>query len=180
MGESGAEFTGGEIEFRHRGHAPVSYVLGQGDALVWRGWDQHRVLPIRNGVRKVLVAEWWSGDNVTQDKQRDEDTEGGYKAALKIDPASPVLHFEFAEFLAKYNDRKNEAESAYRAAISIDPVDADHHGGLAVLLARHGEVEPANASFDSASLLAPDDINLRVNAAIYAEQIGQPELAKQR
>ena len=48
-----------------------------------------------------------------------------YRAALKIDPQLPGLHFELAEMLSTLSttESREEAENEYKAALEANPLD---------------------------------------------------------
>ncbi len=69
MLSSKEEYEGGTFEYRD----PVSKnivtmnELQKGDMMVWKSWVEHRVKPITKGARSVLVVEFWSEPENTQD-----------------------------------------------------------------------------------------------------------------
>eukprot|EP00929_Paragymnodinium_shiwhaense_P070744 TRINITY_DN35869_c0_g1_i3.p1 TRINITY_DN35869_c0_g1~~TRINITY_DN35869_c0_g1_i3.p1 ORF type:complete len:225 (-),score=19.27 TRINITY_DN35869_c0_g1_i3:55-729(-) len=91
-------YEGGAIELRgsEEGAATSQEVdrfeLQPGDVVAWRGWTQHRVLPLTRGWRDVFCAEWWLGEDCTETLQpRPVDTTGDWQRAIQLEPTAPQL-----------------------------------------------------------------------------------------
>ena len=130
------EFSGGAVEFRRYTGAGAAteerYSLQPGDALGWKGWTNHRVAPVTDGVREVFVVEWWVGADCADTlKPRGSDTGAEIRHALKLDPGSGFLHRLQGEKLCEQlpcDDEGGstvaaEAETAYRKAAELTPED---------------------------------------------------------
>ena len=74
MSSSKTDYTGGQIQFR-QGDINEQHDLAFGDVLVWKGWIDHRVLPVIQGERDVFVVEWWLGEDcaVSNDPRAKDD-----------------------------------------------------------------------------------------------------------
>ena len=76
LSTAGKDFEGGELEVRiPQGRVHSVADLARGDAVVFRGWDSHRVRALRAGRRRVIVAEWWLGPECSGEEPRPPDTE---------------------------------------------------------------------------------------------------------
>mmetsp|Transcript_89692 Transcript_89692/g.192230 ORF Transcript_89692/g.192230 Transcript_89692/m.192230 type:complete len:394 (+) Transcript_89692:138-1319(+) len=123
------EYEGGALEFRN-GAITEQYVLAVGDVLAWRGWTQHRVVPVTRGSRDVFVVEWWLGEDCTTSfEPRGSDSVEGLRNALLKDPNFPNLHRLLGEALCLQlpcSDAESAAaaEAEYRKAVALAPRDA--------------------------------------------------------
>lgn len=132
------DYEGGEVEVLYQDGSVVRLSdLQRGDAAVWRGWVRHRVLPVRRGTRKVLVAEFWQrrrgdGDGLGT-VGRPLDTPDRYRDSLALDPAAANLHAGWATLSAK-SDMIEDAKAGFRQALTLDPTQAAFHTGMGAVL----------------------------------------------
>src|SRR5580700_2471277 len=90
-----------------------------------------------------------------------------YRAALKIDPRLPGLHFEIAEMLRNSSDAANleEAESEYKAALELNPLDEQSESGLGDIAARRNDLKEAHERYTKAVQLQPGDPEASIGLA---------------
>jgi tetratricopeptide (TPR) repeat protein len=90
-----------------------------------------------------------------------------YRAALKIDPQLPGLHFEIAELLRSSSDAANmeEAESEYKAALKLNPFDEQSESKLGDIAARRNDLKEAYERYTRAVQLQPGDPDASINLA---------------
>ena len=101
-----------------------------------------------------------------------------YKAALKIDPQLPGLHFELGEmFKISGSQHLAEAESEYKAALQVDPRDEQAHCRLGDIAAQGNNLQAANEYFSRALELQPNDPEASIGMAKVFVAMGQPEKA---
>jgi hypothetical protein len=136
-----SDYDGGGLEVRKRDGSVVGLYgdkrPSRGDAIVWRGWDQHRVLPVTRGARRVVVAEMWlKKPGEVGDGIRPLDSPEHYLDGIAVDPSAGTLHAGLGIVNAKY-DRLPDAEKNLRKAVGLEPSQASFLTGLgAVLLMR--------------------------------------------
>lgn len=172
LSTAGKDFEGGELEVGSpHGSLQRVHNLRRGDAVLWRGWDKHRVRPVRSGHRKVLVAEWWHGPSCSASEQRPEDSEVLVREALRLDGESAVLHESLGAFLYARGDLIGAAES-YGAALQIDPEDAKALVNLGVIFQQSGDPEGAEKIYRSAVDLHPEEEAAHYNLASVLEGAG--------
>lgn len=120
----------------------------RGDAVVWRGWDRHRVLPITRGERNVLVGEFWSERSGQAWNRMDgrplEDLQR-YRDALKLDSRSAALQ-EGLGVIASKQGESDLAEASFRQAVSLNPHQASAFTGLGVVLQHEDKLKGAMAA----------------------------------
>ena len=140
-----------------------SFVAAYGDVLAWRGWEEHMVMPVTSGRRRVLVAEWWSphvhGD-VREVDDRPDDSYEGLREAMSHDPSSPILRSLSASMLlelvraalpsmAQMTEEEQEQlrrdvaelEDLLREALAVDPTHLDYgrtHAALGWVMMQRG------------------------------------------
>jgi tetratricopeptide (TPR) repeat protein len=114
--------------------------------------------------------------------KRGEATEAivNYRAALKIDPDLPGLHFELAEMLNASTDAatRAEAESEYRAALQADPADAQAECRLGDIATRKNDLKEAYQRYSRALELQPDNVDANIGMANVLASTDQPEKAE--
>jgi len=99
----------------------------RGDALVWRGWERHRVRPVTRGVRQVLVMEFWKqGRGVSKTVDRLPDSAKSYRDALALTPTAAGLHAGLGSLLARH-EQHTDAESSFTIALKLAPTRPDFH-----------------------------------------------------
>ena len=92
-----------------------------------------------------------------------------YRAALKINPQLPGLHFELGDLL-KTSGSKNEAEaeSEYKAALQVNPEDEQALCRLGEISLLGNNLDEANQRFSKALQLQPNDPEASIGAAKVA------------
>lgn len=155
MGTAGSEFIGGELEIRNlEGRVHRIEDLRRGDAVVWRGWDTHRVLPVTQGRRNVVVAEWWLGPNCSRQDLRPLDDVDTTRQTLSLDPVSVVLNALLADCLTERGEW-TPAEHSWSSVREIDPTDRRAPYHIACLKQTRGDLEGAAESFMDALRIDP-------------------------
>ena len=86
---------------------------------------------------------------------RPDKAEEHYRAAVRIDPRSPVVHYNWG-LLQLLRGNLPEAEKAFRAALKLKPDYDDALVQYGVLLERRGEPERAVAQYRAALKVNPD------------------------
>jgi tetratricopeptide (TPR) repeat protein len=103
-----------------------------------------------------------------------------YRAALKLDPNLPGLHFELADMLnisANAAD-KAEAETEYKKALEVNPFDEQAECRLADIAARKNDLKAASGWYTKALQLRPDDPDANIGFAKVLMSMGQPQRAQ--
>ena len=107
------------------------------------------------------------------------------RAALKIDPRLPGLHFELAEALSADAESSNpeEIEAEYKAALAVDPFDAKSECRLGEIAARRSDLESAAEHYRKAVQLQPGDAEANLGlgktlAAMQQQQKARPYLER--
>jgi len=103
-----------------------------------------------------------------------------YRAALKIDPRLPGLHFEYAEMLNSEGtpESRQEAESEYRAALELNPFDEQSECRLGEIAARRNDLQEAYDRYTKAVELEPGDPEASIGLAKALMSMDQPEKAQ--
>jgi len=103
-----------------------------------------------------------------------------YRAALKIDPGLPGLHFEIAEMLRSSSDAANmeEAESEYKAALELNPFDEQSESGLGDIAARRNDLKEAYERYTRAVQLQPGDPDASIGLAKVLMSMDRMEQAE--
>jgi tetratricopeptide (TPR) repeat protein len=103
-----------------------------------------------------------------------------YRAALKIDPQLPGLHFELAEMLSTLAtaDSLVEAEGEYKAALQVNPFDEQSECRLGDIVLRRNDVKEAYERYTRAVRLQPDDPEANIGLAKVLAEMKQPEKAQ--
>jgi tetratricopeptide (TPR) repeat protein len=102
-----------------------------------------------------------------------------YRAALKIDPQLPGLHFELAEMLntPSVPNGQDEAESEYKAALEVNPLDEQSECRLGDIAVRRNDLNEATERYTRALQLQPDDPQANLGLAKVLMTMGQPQKA---
>eukprot|EP00931_Biecheleriopsis_adriatica_P005161 TRINITY_DN106702_c0_g1_i1.p1 TRINITY_DN106702_c0_g1~~TRINITY_DN106702_c0_g1_i1.p1 ORF type:complete len:341 (+),score=63.68 TRINITY_DN106702_c0_g1_i1:66-1088(+) len=120
------EFEGGRQEVRFNG-STRKHELSRGDVMVWRGWTEHRVTPVTDGIRKVFIVEFWSGADVAFSMQPNAaNSPESLEAAIKSDPTSGMLQMMRGVALCGRLPCQTpllaaEAEVSFRLAVQLEP-----------------------------------------------------------
>jgi tetratricopeptide (TPR) repeat protein len=103
-----------------------------------------------------------------------------YRAALKIDPRLPGLHFEIAEMLRSSSDAANmeEAASEYKAALELNPFDEQSESGLGDIAARRNDLKEAYERYTKAVELQPGDPDASIGLAKVLMSMDRMEQAE--
>jgi tetratricopeptide (TPR) repeat protein len=103
-----------------------------------------------------------------------------YRAALKIDPRLPGLHFELADILRTSStaEGREEAEKEYKAALEINPTDEQAESRLGDIALQRDDLQEANARFSKALQLQPNDAEADVGLAKVYMTMDQPKKAE--
>jgi cytochrome c-type biogenesis protein CcmH/NrfG len=103
-----------------------------------------------------------------------------YRAALKIDPELPGLHFELAEMLntSSATGAKEEAEKEYKEALAVNPLDEQSECRLGDIAARRADLKDAYARYTRAAELRPDDPEASIGLAKVLMSMDQPQKAE--
>jgi len=141
-----------EIEVRRHsasGATPWTSKCRMGDAIIWRGWDEHRVAAPRADRQRLLLLEWWPP--ATKPRDDGAESEARVAEALKIDPESAVL----ALHMAFWQSKPEEARAHFKRALELAPVWDVVAGEYGASLAQWGERAEAKAMLQSAMRLRP-------------------------
>lgn len=95
---------------------PFSY----GDAIVWRGWDDHC---FEGSATRLLIAEWTCcsiEDDTTSPVYRPDDSLASVDIALQHDNSSAILHYHKATLLRKARENLRKVLGEYQIALHLD------------------------------------------------------------
>jgi len=103
-----------------------------------------------------------------------------YRAALKIDPNLPGLHFELAEMLGTLStsEGRREAEGEYRVALEVNPFDEQAECRLGDIAFQRADFKEANERYSRAVQLQPGDPEASVGLARVLMSMDQPQKAE--
>jgi tetratricopeptide (TPR) repeat protein len=103
-----------------------------------------------------------------------------YRAALKIDPRLPGLHFELAEMLNTMSnaESRQEAESEYKAALQANPFDEQAECRLGDIAFQRDDLKEANERYTRAIQLQPGDPEASIGLAKVFMTMDQPQKAE--
>jgi tetratricopeptide (TPR) repeat protein len=103
-----------------------------------------------------------------------------YRAAVKIDPKLPGLHFELAEMLSTLSNPEGpqEAEKEYKAALESNPFDEQSECRLADIALKRGDLKEANERYTRALKLQPGDPEASIGLAKVLMTMDQPQKAE--
>jgi tetratricopeptide (TPR) repeat protein len=103
-----------------------------------------------------------------------------YRAALKINPQLPGLHFELAEMLRTVSTPQahEEAESEYKAALETNPLDAQSEIRLGDIAVQRNDLKEAYERYTRAIQLQPGDPEANIGLAKVLMAMDQPQKAE--
>ncbi len=103
-----------------------------------------------------------------------------YRAALKLDPQLPGIHFELAEMLSTLAtpDSLAEAENEYKAALQANPSDEQSESRLGDIALRRNDVKEAYDRYTKAVHLQPGDPDANIGLAKVLMSMDQPQKAE--
>lgn len=103
-----------------------------------------------------------------------------YRAALKIDPQLPGLHFELAEMLRTVSTSQahEEAESEYKAAFEANPLDEQSEIRLGDIAVQKNDLKEAYERYTKAIQLQPGDPEANIGLAKVLMSMDQPQKAE--
>lgn len=103
-----------------------------------------------------------------------------YRAALKIDPKLPGLHFELADMLRTLStaEGRDEAEKEYKAALEANPLDEQSESRLGEIALQRDNLKEANERYARAIQLQPNDPEAAIGLAKVFMTMDQPQKAE--
>jgi tetratricopeptide (TPR) repeat protein len=103
-----------------------------------------------------------------------------YRAALKIDPQLPGLHFELAEMLRTVStpEAHDEAESEYKAALEANPFDEQSEIRLGDIAVQKNDLKEAYERYTRAIQMQPGDPEANIGLAKVLMAMDQPQKAE--
>jgi tetratricopeptide (TPR) repeat protein len=103
-----------------------------------------------------------------------------YRAALKLDPQLPGLHFELAEMLSTLDTAKgrDEAEEQYKVALAANPGDEQAECRLGEIALQRDDRKEADQRFSRAVQLQPNDPEANIGLAKVFMTMEEPEKAE--
>jgi tetratricopeptide (TPR) repeat protein len=109
-----------------------------------------------------------------------EEAVENYRAALKLDPQLPGIHFELAEMLSTLTtpERLAEAESEYKAALQANPSDEQSECRLGDIALRRNDIKEAYDRYTKAVQLQPGDPDANIGLAKVLMSMDQPQKAE--
>jgi len=116
------------------------------------------------------TAQLRLGDAYTRAGKTDQAIKA-YRAALTVAPDNPDALLGLGSALVKAGDPDGAVVALEKAAPVVKTMTAYNRLGVAQTLA--GQFAQAHESFDAASALAPDDLDVRTNLALAAALEGQ-------
>ena len=119
---------------------------------------------------KDATAQVRLGDAYTRAGKTDQAIQA-YRAALAVAPDNPDALLELGSALVKTGDADGAVVALAKAAPIVNTMTAYNRLGVAQTLT--GLFAQAHQSFDAASALAPDDLDIRTNLALAAALDGQ-------
>jgi tetratricopeptide (TPR) repeat protein len=104
-----------------------------------------------------------------------------YRAALKIDPRLPGIHFELADMLRTSStaEGREEAEKEYKAALEANPFDEQAECRLGDIALQRDDLKEANEHYTRALQLQPNDPEASIGMAKVFMTMDQPQKAEQ-
>ena len=104
---------------------------------------------------------------------------GHYRAALKIDPQLPGLHFELGEMLKiQGSEHQAEAEAEYKAALQVNPRDEQAECRLGDFAVQRNDLQEAERRLSKAVELQPSDPDANIGLAKVFMAMGHPQKAE--
>ena len=109
-----------------------------------------------------------------------EEAIDNYRAALKLDPQLPGIHFELAEMLSTLTTPESlaEAESEYKAALQANPSDEQSECRLGDIALRRNDIKEAYDRYTKAVQLQPGDPDANIGLAKVLMSMDQPQKAE--
>jgi len=103
-----------------------------------------------------------------------------YRAALKIDPQLPGLHFELADMLRTLStaEGREQAEKEYKAALEANPFDEQSECRLGDIALQRDDLNEAAGRFTRALQLQPADPEASIGLAKVFMTMDQPQKAE--
>jgi tetratricopeptide (TPR) repeat protein len=103
-----------------------------------------------------------------------------YRAALKIDPQLPGLHFELAEMLhaSPSEADRREAENEYKTAFEVNPFDEQSECRLGEIALQRDALKEAKERYSRALQLQPNDPEASIGLAKVFMTMDQPRAAE--
>ena len=103
-----------------------------------------------------------------------------YRAALKIDPKLPGLHFELADMLRTLStaEGRAEAEKEYEAALEANPFDEQSECRLGDIAFQRADFKEAFERYTQAVKLQPGDPEANIGLAKVLIAMDQPQKAE--
>lgn len=103
-----------------------------------------------------------------------------YRAAIKLDPQIPGIHFELAEMLKVVDtpESKQEAEAEYKTAIQANSLDEQSECGLGDLALHANDLKSASEDYTRAVQLQPNDPNANIGLAKVMIALDQRQKAE--
>lgn len=103
-----------------------------------------------------------------------------YRAALKIDPQLPGLHFELAETLRMLGtpEARQEAEKEYKMALQVNPIDGQSECRLADMALERGDLQEAKQRYTRALQSQPNDPEASLGLGKVYMSMQQPKQAE--
>jgi len=103
-----------------------------------------------------------------------------YRAAIKLDPQIPGIHFELAEMLNVVDtpESKQAAEAEYKLAIQANPFDEQSECRLGDMALRASDLKTASEDYTKAVQLQPNDAEANIGLAKVMMSLNQREKAE--
>jgi tetratricopeptide (TPR) repeat protein len=103
-----------------------------------------------------------------------------YRAAIKLDPQIPGIHFELAEMLKVVDtpESKQGAEAEYKAAIQANPFDEQSECRLGEMALRANDLKTASEDYTKAVQLQPNDPDANIGLAKVMMSLDQRQKAE--
>eukprot|EP00746_Dinoflagellata_sp_MGD_P001734 gnl/MRDRNA2_/MRDRNA2_103294_c0_seq1.p1 gnl/MRDRNA2_/MRDRNA2_103294_c0~~gnl/MRDRNA2_/MRDRNA2_103294_c0_seq1.p1 ORF type:complete len:625 (-),score=119.52 gnl/MRDRNA2_/MRDRNA2_103294_c0_seq1:220-2094(-) len=183
LSQPGVDFEGGDIEFRRKPSGTdtkptVRVSPSLGDAVIWRGWEEHRVLPVTRGTRRVLVAEWRLDSKAASETDvRPPDSEEGLRRLLRLDASSATLYKNLGNLLLAQG-KVNAAASTYASGLAKDPTYAEGHYHMGALALENGALQMAEKYLRSALQFEPLHVPSQNNLGIILDRRGDKQAAE--
>ena len=103
-----------------------------------------------------------------------------YRAAIKLDPQIPGIHFELAEMLNVVDtpESKQAAEAEYKLAIQANPFDEQSECRLGEMALRANDLKTASEDYTKAVQLQPNDPDANIGLAKVMMSLDQRQKAE--
>lgn len=102
-----------------------------------------------------------------------------YRAAIKLKPSLPGVHFQLAEVLRMSTDpaMNAQAEAEYQAALKLNPYDALSWRQLGGIRSAKGDFKAAEEDYRKALAIQPNDGEAKTGLAIVMISTNRPDQA---